>query len=183
MKKWISKRSNQAIVFLTCTQLLLVVNSIIPTHEEITYYSKKIDTLKKQVIKLDKYALHIDRHEKDLPNVLEKLNGLKNRIQQVQDIRLLQNNLGKLQRNSKLKVITQELHKSKAKDQIEKTVVKLTLEGKYGDQMNFIQNLKSLNEFLILAECSFRNTSPNLDNPVIQMELELNAFYYVSDEN
>ncbi len=178
MKTWISHKRNQITIFLLLFQIFIIFNFILPPIEKIPYYRNKIAALKKEFSLYSIFSLHTEDYKKKQTILKENLENMQKQIRLSKDTTMLQKKYGNLHKIHQLTVVAQRIDTNKIDNHFQKITTRQTLEGSYLDLMNYLKNIQTVDPHSILSTCDFQNLTPLQTNPVIQVTLEINSFFY-----
>ncbi len=173
MRNWIKSRRNQLSIILVAICILTISNFIMPSHDTLTYYHGKIDSLEQQQQQLHRFSLHIDFHESQAKLIKQQLADLRQRNADLRNTATLQKQFGKIQRQCQLKVITQQIERNNISSELEKINIRQTLNGNYSNHVRYLKEVLSPKNSLLLERYSLINRALFSDNPTLTADLNL----------
>lgn len=177
MKNWISHRSNQITVFLVGIIMVLSFNFILPAYEKLPYFNQKINSLLSRQRQLKKSVLHLPFHERKIVLIKEKTFEYQKQIDQSQNSQHLQNQLGKLQRKHHIKVQAQKFDSQSFDDNLNRTIIKMSLKGKYDNMVSYFKEFNSSNSLFLFTDITIINSDPLKKDAALLTDLEMQIFY------
>jgi len=177
MKTWINQRSNQITVFLVGIIIILIFNFILPAYEKLPYFNQKINELSSKQRQLQKSVLHLPFHQQKIKTIKKSTLEFQQLIDQSTNIRHLQNELGKLHRKHHIKIQTQKTDQQPFDDILDRTIIKMSLKGKYNNMISYFQDFNSSNNLYLLTGITIVNSNPLKKDALLLTNLEMQIFY------
>ncbi len=176
IQTWLRNKKNLTILICALASVYLGFGVLLPLHENIPYYQRKIETLEQDLDRLKTLALHVDYYENRKDSTKMLLTRHLAEIEQVRNPSILQNSLSKLQRQHQLDLMFQKIHTPENHPDYSKIVLNQSLSGLYPNLSGYLGSIAEQSPYILISVCELINDSPLQPNPVVVMNLEL-VFY------
>ena len=163
-------------IFLILAQIVVIFGYILPILEETEYYSSKIIKMENEYKALTKKTLYANHHKQIYAPIEVELDRLKKTWSRQTDYRNLQKQLGILQKENHLTVISQKITPLSTIDMFDQQVVRLVLSGKYTNLIHYFDAILEESTPVIFSHLSLTNQDPTSKDPTIRSEFELRYF-------
>jgi len=177
MRNWIRQKRNQVFILMLAGAILLLNNFGLPRHEQLAHHKDKIAILASRHRQLSQYALHTEYHETRHSEIQAQRTSLQQSLTARTTAKTLQQWLGQLQRQYRLKVIRQKVEEQPLDEQFGQIEVQQTLSGTYVNLHHYLEAVMKPESLLILEDGSFENQAPLDANPTLLVQLTFKSFY------
>lgn len=176
MRTWIRNRQNQVSIALVAIIFVTVSNVILPAYEALSYFKRKSDTLEQQAQQLFRYSLHVRHYEKKAGDIQERLAAFQKRFSELEKSEVLQKQFGAIQRACRLTVVAQEINLQRASSDFKAIRIRQTLQGRYSDQIRYLNIVLQPARSLLLERYHLENRSPLSRDPDLTADLALTLY-------